>query len=90
MQQIKAGKEQLRVWPGERQLLPLASNGSKLLLHCISGKAYLRVMTQSHRQLLEAGDKPIVAGGEVATLSGIETMIVEIKKLEQEGEPSDR
>jgi len=89
MQQMKVDKEQLRVWPGERQLLPLASNGSKLVLHCISGKAYLRVMTQSHRQLLKAGDKPIVAGGDVATLSGIETMIVEIKKLEKEDELSD-
>tara|TARA_R110001592_G_scaffold309760_1_gene584173 strand:+ start:11187 stop:11450 length:264 start_codon:yes stop_codon:yes gene_type:complete len=86
---MKVGSEQMRIWPGERQLLPLVPDGRKLLLHCISGKAYLRVMNQAHRQLLKAGDQPVIAGGEVATLSGIETMLFEIKNLAQKDEISD-
>lgn len=87
---MDTAKEKLRIWAGERLLLPMASRGKKLLLCCLSGEGYLRVMSKARRQLLRSGDTSIVAGGEIATLSAVETMIVEIKQLYQDGEPYDR
>lgn len=79
----------LRVWPGERQLLPSAPNHHDLLLHCRQGKAYLRIMSDIQRHLLESGSVHKVPHGEVATLSGIEKTVVTIEFVEQEKKPSD-
>jgi hypothetical protein len=86
---MDTAKEQLRIWAGERQLLPMVSKEKKLLVRCISGEGYLRVMTQTHRQLLRPGDTTILPGGEIATLSGIETMLVEVKQLSQDANQYD-
>lgn len=73
------------IWPGERQLLPSAPDGHYLLLHCLIGKAYLRVMSQSRRQVMRSGDKKEITAGEVATVSGVETMTLEIELRTQKG-----
>lgn len=79
----------LRIWPGERQLLPSAPENHDLLVQCMHGRAYLRVMSDIQRHLLEAGDQHRVANGEVATLSGIEKTLVKIQFLKQKETLSD-
>jgi len=77
-------KEIIRIWPGERQLLPQGVEGCCLLLCCVVGKGYLRLMSEPERQILRQGDQLLIKGGEIATVSGIKKMIIEIEHLAHE------
>ncbi len=76
---MRSTKKQFHIWPGERQLLPSAPDGHYLQLDCLVGKAYLRVMSRSRRQVIRSGDKQKITAGEIATVSGVETMTLEIE-----------
>lgn len=77
-------KETLRIWPGERQLLPQGLKGCRLSLCCVRGKGYLRLMSEPARQILKQGDQRLIDGGEIATVTGIQKMIIEIEHLAYE------
>ena len=79
-QQMALKKETLRIWPGERQLLPQGPEGNSVLLCCVMGKGYLRLMSQPERQILRQGDQLLIKSGEIATISGIKKMIIEIEQ----------
>lgn len=73
--------QQLRVWPGERLLLPMENASAGYLLRCIQGEGYLRIMSCAQRQVIIRGDEKHIAGGEIATLTGKKAMLIEFKKL---------
>ena len=75
-------EEKLLVWPGERRLLPSVPASQALLLRCADGKAYLRIMSQSSRRLIKAGETAVIGHGEIATLSGIEITMVNVKFID--------
>lgn len=73
--------QQLRVWPGERLLLPIENAAAAYLLRCVQGEGYLRIMSCAQRQLIVRGAQKRIAGGEIATLTGKKAMLIELKKL---------
>ncbi len=73
--------QQLRVWPGERLLLPIENASARYLLRCIQGEGYLRIMSCAQRQAIVRGDEQQIEGGEIATLTGKKAMLIEFKKL---------
>ena len=77
-------KETIRIWPGERQLLPQGVEGCCLLLCCVVGKGYLRLMSEPARQILRQGDQRLIEGGKIAAVTGIQKMIIEIENLAHE------
>ncbi len=54
-----------------------------LLLRCLSGRGYLRIMSNPNRLLITQGHELRVPGGEIATISGSRNMIIELKTIEQ-------
>jgi hypothetical protein len=77
-------KQQIRVWTGERKLLPielLPLGHVPVYYHfrCLLGEGYLRIMSSAQRQLVKQGGEFTIVGGDIATLSGKQTMLVELK-----------
>lgn len=71
--------ELIHVWQGERKLLPTQQTRYVYQLRCVQGSGYLRLMSKSNRQFIKPGDLMTVLGGEIATVSGNEPMVVELK-----------
>ena len=68
----------IHIWQGERKLLPTHQKQSVYELRCLQGCGYLRLMSKANREFIKKGDSVSVAGGEIATVSGNEKMIVEL------------
>jgi len=73
----------IRIWPGERRLLPSPPENHDLLLRCLTGKAYLRIMSQARRRVIGKGEALVIANNEIATLSGVAAMLVNIRYIKQ-------
>jgi hypothetical protein len=43
------GKQQIRIWAGERKLLPIEKTATCYRYHCVSGEGYLRIMSSANR-----------------------------------------
>ena len=69
----------IRIWAGERKLLPVDSMSGTIKVRCLAGKGYLRVMSLSSRNRMQPGDELVIPAGEVATLTGVQTMFIEIR-----------
>lgn len=73
--------QRIKVWAGERKLLPLKESSAEYQLRCIAGDGYLRIMSLATRQYFKAGDELIIPGEEIVTLTGMQTMHVELTLL---------
>jgi hypothetical protein len=71
----------LQVWAGERKLLPIENDSVRYQLHCLSGAGYLRVMSCAERQYIKPGEQAQIQGGEIATLTGKESMFLEVRRV---------
>lgn len=69
---------QFHIWPGERKLLPNQQPGNSYGIRCLCGSGYLRIMSRSQRIRIQPGEMVMVPGGEIATISGINSMQIEI------------
>lgn len=72
-------KQQIRVWAGERKLLPIGKSPVHYHFHCLMGEGYLRIMSSAQRQLVKQGDEFTIMVGDIATLTGKQTMLVVLK-----------
>lgn len=75
--------QSIRVWSGERALLPADESVNSYQLRCLVGEGYLRVMSSADRQLVKPGDQLTIFGDDIATLTGKENMLVEIKNFKK-------
>ena len=73
--------QSIRVWSGERTLLPNDKAPYGYQLHCLVGEGYLRIMSSARRQFVKRGDQLTIIGDDIATLTGKKTMLVELRKL---------
>ena len=70
---------QIRIWAGERKLLPLEKAATCYRYHCVSGEGYLRIMSSSNRRRVAQGDEFTISGKDIATLTAKQTMLIELK-----------
>lgn len=80
----KTKQQHINIWPGERCLLPVGEAPNLYKVECTSGEGYLRIMSDTHREPLRSGDHLIIDGGEIATITGRQTMTIEIKEITEE------
>lgn len=73
-----AERECIHVWPGERRLLPTGDQHRIYELRCLKGKGYIRLMSQSHRDLFVQSSLLVVPGGETVTVSAEGKMVIEV------------
>lgn len=73
----------LRIWAGERRLLPTDNPLQAYRIRCLKGSGYLRIMSRAERKKLNTGQQSTIQRGEIATLSGKDTMMVEITEIKR-------
>lgn len=69
-------KQQIKVWEGERKLLPTEKPSTHY--RCLMGEGYLRIMSSANRQRVTQGDEFTIMDGNVATLTAKQTMLIEL------------
>jgi len=76
------------VWQGERKLLPTTAKSHECIVRCLRGRGYLRMMSNPNRLLLVQGRELRIPGGEIATVSGSQSMLIEMNiVVKQESTP---
>jgi hypothetical protein len=69
--------DSVRIWAGERRLLPMGEANQSYRVRCLARAGYLRLMSGIKRKVLLAGNEVLIESGEIATLTGRETMQIE-------------
>lgn len=72
-------KLQIRIWAGERKLLPIEKAATCYRYHCVSGEGYLRIMSSANRLRVAQGDEFTIPGEDIATLTAKQPMLIELK-----------
>lgn len=64
---LTSEKQQIRVWAGERKLMPLIEG----IIHyrCVFDAGFLRVISSAGRKKLTPGDEYAIALGDIATIT---------------------
>ncbi|MFT7388444.1 MAG: hypothetical protein ACI8VC_001698 [Candidatus Endobugula sp.] len=76
-----ADKKTILVCEGERRLLPMAEKHRSYRVRCLAGSGHVRVMSMVRRRFLQAGNETVINSGEIATISGRKSMLVEIIEI---------
>lgn len=72
-------KPQIRIWAGERKLLPIEKTATCYRYQCVLGEGYLRIMSSANRVRVAQGDEFTIPGEDIATLTAKQTMLIELK-----------
>ena len=71
-------KQKIRIWAGERKLLPMEKLATSYHYRCALGEGYLRIMRSASRAQVAQGDEFSIPGEDIAILTAKQTILIEL------------